>query len=37
MKKTSKLEIRGTVVRVVKIGDEDCICVDESYRLRIAP
>ena len=29
MKKAGELDVRGTVVRVVKIGDEDYICLTE--------
>ena len=32
MKKASELDIRGTVVRVVKIGDEDYICLTDMLK-----
>ena len=34
MKKTGELDIRGTVVRVVKIGDEDYICLTDMLKAK---
>ena len=34
MKKTSELDIRGTVVRVVKIGNEDYICLTDMLKAK---
>ena len=34
MKKASELDIRGTVVRVVKIGDEDYICLTDMLKAK---
>ena len=34
MKQTSELDVRGTVVRVVKIGGEDYVCLTDMARLR---
>jgi len=34
MKKTSELDIKGTVVRVVKIGDEDYICLTDMLKAK---
>ena len=34
MKKTDKLDIKGTVVRIVKIGDEDYICLTDMLKAK---
>ena len=34
MKKTSELDIKGTVVRVVKINGEDFVCLTDMAKLR---
>ena len=34
MKKTNELDIRGTIVRVVKIGDEDYICLTDMLKAK---
>ena len=34
MKKTSELDIKGTIVRVVKIGDEDYICLTDMLKAK---
>ena len=34
MKKTSELDIKGTVVRVVKINGEDFICLTDMAKLK---
>ena len=34
MKKSSELDIKGTVVRVVKIGGEDFVCLTDMAKLR---
>ena len=34
MKKASELDIRGTVVRVVKIGGEDFVCLTDMAKLK---
>ena len=34
MKRTGELDIRGTVVRVVKIGDEDYICLTDMLKAK---
>ena len=34
MKKTSELDIKGTVVRVVKINGEDCVCLTDMAKLK---
>lgn len=34
MKKTGELDIRGTVVRVVKIGDDDYICLTDMLKAK---
>ena len=34
MKKTSELDIKGTVVRVMKINGEDCVCLTDMAKLK---
>ena len=34
VKKTSELDIRGTVVRVVKINGEDFVCLTDMAKLK---
>ena len=34
MKKTNKLDVRGTLVRVIKIGGEDYVCLTDMAKLR---
>ncbi len=34
MKRTDKLDIKGTVVRIVKIGDEDYICLTDMLKAK---
>ena len=34
MKKTSELDIKGTVVRVVKINGEDFVCLTDMAKLK---
>ena len=34
MKKTNELDIKGTIVRVVKIGDEDYICLTDMLKAK---
>ena len=34
MKKTSELDVRGTVVRVVKINGEDFVCLTDMAKLK---
>ena len=34
MKKTGELDVRGTVVRVVKINGEDFVCLTDMAKLR---
>lgn len=34
MKKQSEIEVRGTVVRVVKINDEDYICLNDMLKVK---
>ena len=34
MKKTNKLDVRGTPVRVIKIGGEDYVCLTDMAKLK---
>ena len=34
MKKTNELDVRGTLVRVIKIGGEDYVCLTDMAKLR---
>ena len=34
MKKTNELDIKGTIVRVVKIGEEDYICLTDMLKAK---
>lgn len=34
MKKTSELDIKGTIVRVVKVNDEDYICLTDMLKAK---
>ena len=34
MKKTNKLDVRGTLVRVIKIGGEDYVCLTDMAKLK---
>lgn len=34
MKKTNELDIKGTVVRVVKINGEDFVCLTDMAKLK---
>ena len=34
MKKTNELDVRGTLVRVIKIGGEDYVCLADMVKLK---
>ena len=34
MRKTGELDVRGTLVRVVKIGGEDFVCLTDMAKLK---